>query len=130
MELRTADNSSHRRLPGENTPTITVIFGGEEDGPEVGLVRVRVPVGGGMPAHRHGGSDVIVTPIAGRVTISDGMTSVDVEVGASTLIRKDEVVSLTNPGGEPAELIVSAGPADFVAGIRQWPEASELASSV
>lgn len=122
MELRTTDNTSRRRPPGENTPTATVVFGGEEGGPDVGLVRVRVPAGGGMPPHRHAGSDVIVTPVAGRVIISDGETSVDVEVGASALVLKDEEVSLTNPGDEAAEIIVSAGPADFVAGIRQWPE--------
>lgn len=122
MELRTAEDALRRRAPGENTPTVTVVFGGEEDGPDVGLVRVSVPAGAGMPAHRHGGSDVIVTPVAGRVAISDGETSVDVGVGASALVRKDEEVSLTNPGDEPAEIIVSAGPADFVAGIRRWPE--------
>lgn len=122
MELRTAENAQHRRPPGENTPTIAVLFGGEEGGPDVGLVRVSVPAGSGMPAHRHGGSDVIITPVAGRVTISDGATSVDVGVGSSALVRKDEEVSLTNPGDEPAELIVAAGPANFVTGIRQWPE--------
>ncbi|MCW2133202.1 hypothetical protein B0G38_002377 [Arthrobacter sp. VKM Ac-2550] len=42
------------------------------------------------------------------------------EVGSSALVLKDEEVSLTNPGEEPAEVIVSAGPADFVVGIRQW----------
>jgi len=122
MELRTAENSPRRQPPGENTPTVTVVFGGEEGGPDVGLVRVNVPAGGGMPVHRHGGSDVILTPIAGRVTISDGEASVDVHAGDSALILKDEQVSLTNPGDEPAEIIVSAGPANFVAGIRQWPE--------
>ena len=122
MELRTAENAPHRRPPGENTPTVTILFGGEEDGPDIGLVRVSVPTGSGMPAHRHGGSDVIITPVAGRVTISDGTASVDVGVGSSALVRKDEEVSLSNPGDEPAELIVSAGPADFVTGIRQWPE--------
>lgn len=122
MELRTAENALHRRPPGEHTPTVTILFGGETDGPDVGLVRVSVPAGGGMPAHRHGGSDVIITPVIGRVTISDGATSVDVEAGSSALVLKDEEVSLTNPGDELAELIVSAGPADFVTGIRQWPE--------
>lgn len=97
-------------------------FGGEEDGPDVGLVRVRVSAGAGMPSHRHNGSDVIVTPVTGRVRISDGETTVEVGVGSSALVRKDEEVSLTNPGNEPAEVLVSAGPADFIAGVRQWPE--------
>lgn len=122
MDMRTIENSPRRQPPGENTPTVTVVFGGEEDGPDVGLVRVTVPAGAGMPAHRHAGSDVILTPIAGRVTISDGETSVDVRVGDSALILKDEQVSLSNPGDEPADIMVSAGPANFVAGIRRWPE--------
>ncbi|MCY1159594.1 MAG: cupin protein [Citricoccus sp.] len=122
MELRTAENSPRHRLPGANTPTVTVVFGGEAGGPDVGLVRVRVPAGGGMPAHRHGNSDVVVTPVSGQVTISDGESSVDVGVGSSALVLKDEEVSLTNSGKEAAELLVSAGPADFVAGVRRWPE--------
>lgn len=125
MELSSTVNSPRRQPPGENTPIVTVVFGGEEGGPDVGLVRVKVPVGAGMPAHRHGGSDVVITPVAGRVTISDGDASVDVEIGDSALIRKDEQVSLTNSGDETAEIIVSAGPANFVAGIRQWPEPRE-----
>lgn len=125
MELRSADNNLRRQPPGENVPTVTVVFGGGEEGPDVGLVRVRVPAGGGMPQHRHGGSDVIVTPVMGAVTISDGESAVYVEVSASALVRKDEEVSLTNSGDEPAEVLVSAGPADFVAAIRQWPEPSD-----
>lgn len=126
MELCTAENGLRRQPPGENTPTVTVVFGGTQDGPHVGLVRVRVPVGASMPPHRHNGSDVIVTPVTGRVRISDAQTSVEVEVGGSVLIRKDEEVSLANSGEEPAEVIVSAGPADFIAGIRQWPEPRDV----
>ena len=122
MELRTAKDVVVRRPPGENMPTVTVVAGGEEDGPGVGLARVRVPVGASMPAHRHNGSDVIITPVAGQVSISDGSTSIDVTVGASAVIRKHEKVSLRNSSDDPAEFIVSAGPADFIAGIRQWPE--------
>jgi len=122
MELRTAKDGVVRRPPGKNMPTVTVVVGGEENGPDVGLARVRVPVGASMPAHSHNGSDVIITPVAGQVSISDGSTSIDVIVGSSALIRKDEKVSLRNSSDEPAEFIVSAGPADFIAGIRQWPE--------
>lgn len=122
MELHTAKDAVVRRPPGENTPTVTVIAGGEENGPDVGVARVRVPVGAAMPAHRHNGSDVIITPIAGQVSISDGSASIDVAVGTTVVIRKDEKVSLRNSSDEPAEFIVSAGPADFITGIRQWPE--------
>lgn len=110
-----------RRPPVPNPPTARVVVGGEAGGPDVGLVRVHMPAGAGMPAHRHNGSDVILTPTAGMVRISHGEDSIDVHVGDSALVGRDEEVSLTNPGSQDAELIVAAGPADFVAGIRAWP---------
>lgn len=61
-------------------------------------------------------------PVAGTVTISKGAESVTVNTGDAALVRKDEAVSLANRGPEPAHVIVAAGPADFVAGIRAWPE--------
>lgn len=124
MELRTTKDVVIRRPPGENTPTVRVIAGGEENGPDVGVARVTVPVGAAMPAHRHNGSDVIITLLAGQVSISDGSASIDVPTGASAVILKEEKVSLRNSLDEPAEFIVSAGPAAFIAGIRQWPDAS------
>ncbi|MDQ2851334.1 MAG: cupin domain-containing protein [Actinomycetota bacterium] len=122
MKLVKHEEALLRQPPGPNAPTVTVFFGGVEGGPDVGLVRVRVPAGGGMSAHRHGGSDVILTPTAGVVRISKGAESVEVHVGDSVLISKEEEVALTNPGNSTAEVIVAAGPANFVAGILRWPE--------
>lgn len=125
MKLVKQGDGLVRRPPAPNAPTVTVVVGGEEGGPDVGLVRVHVPAGAGMPAHRHNGSDVILTPTAGTVRISKGEDFLDVNVGDSALVRKDEEVSLTNPGGQDAEIIVAAGPAHFIAGIRSWPGADE-----
>lgn len=121
MELRNETDGMVRKPPVPNGPTVTVVFGGEEGGPDVGLVKVLVPAGAGMPAHRHNGSDVILTPVAGFVQITGGEQSIEVHVGDSALVRKDEKVSLTNPGHEDAHVVVVAGPANFVAGVRQWP---------
>lgn len=110
--------------PGADTlhsPVVTVHFGGEEDGPDLGLVRVQVPAGGAMPAHRHKGSDVILAPIAGRVRISKGEESIEMHAGDCALVRKEEEVSLSIPGSETAHVIVAADPANFVAGIREGP---------
>ncbi len=125
MELVKQGEGLVRRPPVPNAPTVTVIAGGEEGGPDVGLVRVHLPAGAGMPAHRHNGSDVILTPIAGTVRIAKGADFVDVNVGDSAVIRKDEAVSLTNLGSQDAEVIVAAGPADFITGIRSWPAPEE-----
>ncbi|PKV99918.1 mannose-6-phosphate isomerase-like protein (cupin superfamily) [Amycolatopsis echigonensis] len=105
-----------------NAPTVTVFFGGEEGGPDVGLVRVRIPVGTSLPHHTHGGSDVILAPIAGLIRISTDDESIDAHPGDSVLVRKDDEVSLANPGEVEAQVIVAAGPPNFVGGIRQWPE--------
>lgn len=110
-----------RRPPTPNAPTVTVVFGGEEGGPDVGLVRVHLSAGAGMRAHRHNGSDVILTSLTGSVRIGKGDEIIDVHVGDSALIGKDEAVSLTNPGRDDAEVLVAAGPADFIKGIRAWP---------
>jgi mannose-6-phosphate isomerase-like protein (cupin superfamily) len=75
-----------------------------------------------MPAHKHHGSDVILTPIAGFVRIGKDGETIDVHVGDAALVGKDEAVSLTNPGSEPARLLVATGPSSFVAAIRPWPE--------
>lgn len=122
MQLRTAADGLVRQAPAPNSPTVTVFFGGDGDGRDVGLVKVTVPPGAGMPPHKHGGSDVILTPTTGRVRITKGEESIEVGVGDAALIGKDEAVALTNPGHDEAQVIVAAGPADFVAGIRAWPE--------
>lgn len=106
-----------------NTPSVSVLFG-EESSPDVGMVRVTVPSGVGMPPHRHSGSDVILTLMSGAVRISKDEEVVDVEVGHTLLILKDEVVALDNPHEHPAEVLVAAGPAAFVSTVRGWPEVS------
>ncbi|MDN5768638.1 MAG: cupin domain-containing protein [Humibacillus sp.] len=122
MQLVKYGEGALRQPPVPNAPTVEVVLGGVEGGPDVGLVRVRIPAGAGMSAHRHSGSDVILTPIAGMVRISKGDESVEVNVGDSVLVEKDEEVALSNPGSSGAEVIVAAGPASFVASIRRWPE--------
>lgn len=125
MQLRTAADALLRRPPAPNSPTVTVYFGGTEDeSQDVGVVRVSVPAGGGMPPHKHSGSDVILVPTRGRVVITkEGGQEIEVTVGDAALIGRDEAVALANPDDQVAEVIVAAGPADFVAGIRNWPEA-------
>jgi len=102
---------------------VTVLFGGDEGGPDVGVVTVEVPVGAAMPEHDHGGSDIVLVGLAGGVEITGGGTTVAVGTGDAVLIRKDERVALSNPGSQPARVLVAAAPVDFVAGVRRWPDA-------
>lgn len=107
-----------------NTPSVSVLFT-EESSPDLGMVRVTVPSGAGMPPHRHSGSDVILAPMTGAVRISKDEEVVDVGVGQTILILKDETVALDNPHEDAAEVIVAAGPAAFVSTVRSWPEVSD-----
>lgn len=113
-----------RRSPRPGGPVVTVLFGGDPEGPDVGVVRVEVPPGGGMAEHTHGGSDVVLVPVVGMVVISKGAESITVRTGDAALVRKEEAVSLANPGEEVAQVLVAAGPPSFVSGIRDWPEPS------
>lgn len=122
MELRQQGEGLLRKPPVAGGPTVTVLFGGEPDGPDVGVVRVEVPPGSAMPEHRHGGSDVVLLPIVGTVVIVKGAESLAAHPGDAALVRKEEAVSLRNPGTEAAQVVVAAGPPGFVTGIRQWPE--------
>lgn len=47
----------------------------------------------------------------------------EVGPGDAVLVRKEEAVGLANPGDETAELVVAAGPANFVAAARAMPAA-------
>lgn len=126
MQLRTAAEALVRRAPAPNSPTVSVYFGGDQDSADIGLVRVSVSAGSGMAPHRHYGSDVILVPTAGQVVITrEGGQEIEVAVGDAALIGRDESVALTNPGSQEAQLIVAAGPADFVTGIRSWPDPDE-----
>jgi len=120
MYLRKAAEGLLRKPPQPDSPTVTVFFAGDES-PDLGMVEVAVPPGAGMPPHQHGGSDVVLVPISGHVLIAKDSEEIEVHVGDAALITRDEKVSLTNPGDEPARLIVAAGPANFVAGVREWP---------
>ncbi len=115
------------RSPMPGAPLATVYFG-DEGSTDVGMVRVDVPPGAAMPPHKHHGSDVILTLVAGAVRITKGEEVIEVGTGDAALILKDELVALANPYEEPARLIVAAGPADFVTSVQHWP-ASEAATT-
>lgn len=123
MELVRRDELTKRRPPVPNAPVVEVLFGGDEGGPDVGVVRVVVPVGAEMPEHDHGGSDVILLPQAGSVEISAAGETITVGPGDAALVRRDERVALRNRGDTEAHVLVAAGPPSFVASIRAWPVA-------
>ena len=120
MKLRTAADAAVRKPPLPDSPVISVFFGGPDDPGDLGLLKVAVPAGAGMPPHRHHGSDVILIPVVGFVRIVKGEEKIDVYPGDAAFIDKDEAVSLTNPGTQDAQLFVAAGPASFVRTVLAW----------
>src|SRR5699024_7863894 len=120
MKLRTAADAAVRQPPLPDSPVISVFFGGADDPGDLGLLKVAVPAGAGMPPHRHHGSDVILIPVAGFVRIVKGEEAIDVYPGDAAFIDKDEAVSLTNPGNQDAQVFVAAGPASFVRTVLAW----------
>lgn len=128
MELRSRGEGTRRQPPAPDTPLVTVLFGGDEGGPDLGLVAVEVPPGASMPEHDHGGSDVVLIGVEGEVAIRGGGDTIAVGAGDTALVRKHERVSLRNIGPGTARLLVAAAPANFVAAIRSWPEPATTAA--
>lgn len=121
MRLCQSGNGDVRKPPVPNGPTVEVLFGGTDGGPDVGVVRLVVPAGAEMAEHDHGGSDIVLLPQVGAVEISTAEETIAVGVGDAALVLKDERVALRNTGNGDAQVIVAAGPAAFVASIRNWP---------
>lgn len=122
MQLTKRGQGTLHSPPAPNAPVVEALFGGIEGGPDLGVAKVKVPAASGMPPHRHGGSDVVIIPLDGPVEITDGTETHRLEIGDAILITKDEEVGLANPGDTPVEVLVTAGPANFVTNIRSWPK--------
>lgn len=124
MQLMKTRNAPTHCAHFPTSPSVTVLFGANEDSADIGMLRVAVPAGASMPTHRHGGSDVILTPVTGSVRVTKDGEPLEIEVGDTLLILKDEAVALTNPHQATAELLVAAGPAAFISTVRSWPQVS------
>ncbi|MEO6955669.1 MAG: cupin domain-containing protein, partial [Antricoccus sp.] len=106
VQLIPNGNAPSHYMKSLDSPSVTVLFR-EDDDADIGMVRVDIPPGAGMPQHRHNGSDVILTPVAGAVRVIKEGAATDVQVGDVLLILKDEIVELTNPHDDPAEITVT-----------------------
>ncbi len=131
MHLVRGQDAPVHSTRGCDGPTITVLFGGNRDSDQVGMVRVAMPPNTRMPSHRHGGSDTILAPVSGSVRITKADEVIDLGPGDALLILKYESVTLENPHQQPAEVLVAAGPAGFVSAVRRAPsrDSQVIASS-
>lgn len=122
MRLVKAGDGAVRQAPLPNAPVVTVLVGGDDGSTDIGFARISVAQGAAMVPHRHNGSDVVLTSLAGTVRINKDGEYVDVGVGDTIFIGRDEEVGLANIGDEPADLIVAAGPAKFITAVSRWPQ--------
>ena len=119
MLVRSKDNCPTYQAPGEKTPTISVVFGNKEESSDIGVVRVSIPAGSEMPPHKHGGSDIILSPLDGDLEIYDESESHVLSPGDSILVTKEERVGVRNHSDATVNAIVAAGPANFTVGLHQ-----------
>lgn len=124
MKLAQHGMGQRRKPPAPDAPTVEILFGADE-GANLGVIRVEVPAGAGMPEHGHGGSDVIVMPTTGSIVMSQGDNEVAVNPGDAVLVPKDETVALRNPGNEVVHVLVAASPTNFLENVANWPAVSD-----
>ena len=78
---------------------------------------------GGLPEHDHGPSEIVLVHLSGSIELRQGDQRHSLAPGAVAHIATGERVSLTNPGTDPAVMMIVASPPEFVARIAGWPAA-------
>jgi quercetin dioxygenase-like cupin family protein len=89
----------------------------------IAMVQVWIPPGGGLPEHDHGPSEIVLVHISGSIRLRQGDEQHDLAPGAVAHLATGERVSLTNPGTEPAVMMIVASPPEFIARVASWPAA-------
>ena len=117
-----AATGERRRAPFPDGPTVRVVVGPDE-GASAGVLEVTMPVGGAMPEHDHGGSAVVLAPLAGRFRLIEADSGEEnvLEAGAVATIPVGARVRLENAGSVEARTLVVLTPPDFAARIDTWP---------
>lgn len=122
MYLTRIGTTPRRRAPIAGGPTMEVLVAAETSD-NVAMVQVWIPPGGGLPEHDHGPSEIVLIHRSGSIELRQGDQLHRLAPGAIAHIATGERVSLTNPGTEPAVMMIVASPAEFVARIAGWPAA-------
>ncbi|MEU4291656.1 cupin domain-containing protein [Kribbella sp. NPDC026596] len=96
---------------------------GAETSDNIAMVQVWIPPGGGLPEHDHGPSEIVLVHVSGSIQLQHGDQQHRLAPGAVAHIATGERISLSNPGTEPAVMMIVASPPDFIARIAGWPAA-------
>ena len=111
-----------RRAPIAGGPTMEVLVAAETSD-NIAMVQVWIPPGGGLPEHDHGQSEIVLIHLSGSIELRQGDQLHRLAPGAVAHLAAGERVSLTNPGSEPAVMMIVASPPEFVGRIASWPAA-------
>lgn len=122
MHLARIGTTPRRRAPIPGGPTMEVLVAGDTSD-TIGIVQVWIPPGGGLPEHDHGPSEIVLIHVSGLIELRQGDQHHSLGPGAVAHIATGERVSLTNPGTDPAVMMIVASPSDFVARLASWPAA-------
>lgn len=122
MLVTEISTTPRRRAPIPDGPTVATLTAADSSD-QVAAIHVEIPVGGGMPEHDHGASEIILIPLSGSTEVrQDGQTRT-LSAGMIAHIGVGERVRLVNPGPGPASLMVVASPPEFAGRLAKWPTA-------
>ena len=122
MYITRIGTTPRRRAPIPGGPTMEVLAAAETSD-NIAIVQVWIPPGGGLPEHDHGPSEIVLIHLSGSSELRQGDPLQRLAPGAIAHIAPGERVSLTNPGTDPAVMMIVASPPEFVARIAGWPAA-------
>jgi mannose-6-phosphate isomerase-like protein (cupin superfamily) len=108
-------NAMHLQ-PGEGrhltliTDAVTVKAATDDTGGSFALYEAETPPAGGCPPHVQRYDDEALFVIAGRYTVLIGETQIELGPGGYAFIPRGTVHAFTNPGSEPARMLMLVSP--------------------
>lgn len=106
------DDPATKRVAFGEGATIDVLT--EETPAQLAAIRVTVAPGARVGEHDHGGSDALLLPLAGRLTLRDRDGELQLAPGAMAFVAGGERVSVENSSDAPASMVVCFAPPTFV----------------
>jgi quercetin dioxygenase-like cupin family protein len=120
MHVTGTGTATRHRAPVPDGPVATPLTT-PETSDRVAVVHLELPVGGRLPEHDHGPSQIVLIPLSGSVELRHGQNLHALGPGSAAPIDTGERVSLANAGTGPASLTVVASPPEFASRLAARP---------
>jgi 3-phenylpropionate/trans-cinnamate dioxygenase ferredoxin subunit len=105
MRIIRAEGALQRDLTPAG-PTVEALIDQTPDGGRLAVTEIVIPTGAGMREHDHGGSEALLVPLDGVLTVTSGTQRRDISSGIVVLLERGERVQLSNLTSEPFTMIV------------------------